>query len=92
MGENPQAIYNTGCPSIDIIKEKNEVDIESLSLRLKQLDHNNDLDHKNGFIVMLLHSETENHTESHQRANKILNKISGLNKQLIIFWPNRYRN
>ena len=34
MGENPQAIYNTGCPSIDIIKEKNEVDIESLSLRL----------------------------------------------------------
>ena len=88
MGENPKAIFNTGCPSIDIIKEKNEVDIESLSLRLKQLDHNNDLDHKNGFIIMLLHTETENHTESHQRANKILNRISGLNKQLIIFWPN----
>lgn len=88
MGENPKVIFNTGCPSIDIIKEKNEVDIESLSLRLKQLDHNNDLDHKNGFIVILLHSETENHTESHQRANKILNKISDLNKQLIIFWPN----
>lgn len=88
MGENPNTIFNTGCPSIDIIKEKNEIDIESLSSKLKKLEHNNDLDHKNGFIVFLLHSETENHTESFLRAKKTLDKISSLNKQLIIFWPN----
>lgn len=88
MGENPNTIFNTGCPSLDIIKEKNEINIESLSSKLNQLDHKNDLDHKNGFIVFLLHSETENHTESFARTKKILNKISSLNKQLIIFWPN----
>lgn len=88
MGENPESIFNTGCPSIDIINDINSVTELNLYKKLKESEEKNELDIGNGFIVVLLHSETESHDESFSRAEKLLNKLSELNKQLVIFWPN----
>ena len=88
MGENPDSIFNTGCPSIDIINDINNVTELNLYKKLKESEEKNELDIGNGFIVVLLHSETESHDESFSRAEKLLHKLSELNKQLVIFWPN----
>ncbi|MDA7812019.1 UDP-N-acetylglucosamine 2-epimerase [Gammaproteobacteria bacterium] len=88
MGENPDSIFNTGCPSIDIINDINNVTELNLYKKLKESEEKNELDIGNGFIVVLLHSETESHNESFSRAEKLLHKLSELNKQLVIFWPN----
>jgi UDP-hydrolysing UDP-N-acetyl-D-glucosamine 2-epimerase len=88
MGENPNAVFNTGCPSIDIIKEKEEVSLDELKSRLKCAQGSNVLDTDNGYVVMQLHSETENYDSSFERAQSLLNKLMQLNKQLVVFWPN----
>jgi UDP-hydrolysing UDP-N-acetyl-D-glucosamine 2-epimerase len=88
MGENPDSVFNTGCPSIDIINDKKNVTELNLYNKLKESEEKNELDISNGFIVVLLHSETESHDESFSRAEQLLDKLSELNKQLVIFWPN----
>lgn len=88
MGENPEFIFNTGCPSLDIIEEKNRLSIQDLKTRLKDIQENNVLDTDNGYVVMQLHSETENYDASFKRTQMLLKKLSELNKQIVIFWPN----
>ena len=88
MGENPEFVFNTGCPSIDIIEEKNRLSIEDLKKRLQGIQENNVLDTDNGYVVMQLHSETENYDASFERTQMLLQKLSELNRQIVIFWPN----
>lgn len=88
MGENPGTVFNTGCPSIDIIEEKNRITLDDLKERLRSVLKSNELDIDNGYVVMQLHSETENYDASFTRTQMLLEKLLKLKKQLVIFWPN----
>jgi len=88
MGEHPASIHVTGCPSIDIARESLEVPIGDA---IKQLDHISAGDHfelNGGYIVILLHPETDTHQQSFEQMTMLLDAVCDLNMAAVLFWPN----
>lgn len=92
MGENPELIYLTGCPRIDLVKEtlkmpqteKNEI----LNNILRHRGVGKNLDYKKPFIVLALHPVTSEWQESQEQLKVCLEAINLLEIQTIIIWPN----
>ena len=88
LGEDPEMIFNTGCPSIDIAQEVSK--IEKLSFNpyekyggvgsLPNLD--------NGYIVVMQHPVTNEYQDSRKHIESTLRAIQQINKPTLWFWPN----
>lgn len=86
MGENPDTIHLTGCPSIDVIA--------GLELSL----HNDifktykgvgpDLDPNKPYIVVLQHPVTTEYGQGLQQINETLEAIKAVGMQTAWLWPN----
>lgn len=88
LGENPDMVFNTGCPSIDIAANV-----------LKNPDFNfNPLEKYGGvgagidiskeYLVVLQHPVTNEYEQSRQHIMETLNAINELAIQTFWFWPN----
>ena len=88
MGEHPASIHVTGCPSIDIARESLEIPIAQVT---QQLDHIAAGDHfelDGGYVVILLHPETDTHERSFEQMTMLLDAVHDLNMAAVLFWPN----
>ena len=88
MGENPEVVFNTGCPSIDIAKHV---------LSQPQLDFNpvekyggvgEIEDWKSGYVVVMQHPVTNEYSQAKEDVLKTLNAIKELDVPTFWFWPN----
>lgn len=88
LGENPEMVFNTGCPSIDIAQEV---------LKNKNLNFNPyekyggvgskpDLD--KGYIVVMQHPVTNEYQDSRKHIEATLRAIQKINVPTLWFWPN----
>jgi len=88
MGENPDSVVVTGCPSIDlalpVIKEA------SLSFspfeRYGGVGPQSDL--SNGYVIVMQHPVTTEHTVARAQVLETLEAISELDLPCLWFWPN----
>ena len=87
MGENPQAVVCTGCPSIDIARESMAIDRAAVAAALEQVAAG-DRNLHDEYIVVLTHPETDFHEESFEHMAMVLDVVERTGKQAIVFWPN----
>ena len=84
MGENPEYVFNTGCPSIDLISNKS-LGLENFSNQSKGLGNLN-LDEK--YILVLQHPVTSEYGDGSKQIKETINAIHELKIQTIWLWPN----
>lgn len=88
MGEEPSRVHVTGCPSIDLAAEI----MTSPALDFNPLERyggvGNSIDLSNGYLVVLQHPVTTEHTESRKHVLETLHAVREIGLPTCWFWPN----
>ncbi|MGB8329373.1 MAG: UDP-N-acetylglucosamine 2-epimerase [Polyangiales bacterium] len=88
MGEEPETVIVTGCPSIDIAAEvldKPELDFDPMQ---KYGGVGPTLDLSAGYLVVLQHSVTNEHELARQHVQETLHAVAESAIPALWFWPN----
>lgn len=88
MGENPENVFITGCPSIDIAKEVSEKPDLNFNPFEKYLGVGEIFDLSSNYIVVLQHPVTTEYDDSRSNIDKTLQAIKKINCPTLWFWPN----
>ncbi len=88
MGEKKETIFNTGCPSIDLINKLDKKIDNNFSKRTNGVG--DQINFKNKYIVVLFHPVTTEFTKNKEYINQILKALELLDNkiQVVILWPN----
>lgn len=88
MGEDPETVFNTGCPSIDIAK----MVLENPKLNFNPIEKYGGVgeigDWKNGYIVVMQHPVTNEYNKAKDDILKTLHAVKELDIPTFWFWPN----
>lgn len=88
LGEDPNMVYNTGCPSIDLAEKVTD----SKSLSFNPYEKYGGVGAKpnlqNGYLVVMQHPVTTEYKDSRRHIETTLKVIHKLNKPTLWFWPN----
>jgi UDP-hydrolysing UDP-N-acetyl-D-glucosamine 2-epimerase len=88
MGEAPETVFVTGCPSVDLAAEV---------LKHTQLDFNPFEKYggvgtaeslSDGYLVMMQHPVTTQFGDSRKQIDETLNALEATGMQVLLFWPN----
>lgn len=88
MGEEPETVIVTGCPSIDIaaqVLERPELDFDPMK---KYGGVGPQLDLSNDYMVVLQHSVTTEHELARSQVQETLHAVTDFGIPTIWFWPN----
>ncbi|WP_324721927.1 UDP-N-acetylglucosamine 2-epimerase [Salinimicrobium sp. HB62] len=88
LGEDPEKVINTGCPSIDLAKDiihDPQLDFDPIE---KYGGVGENLNWKNGYIVVMQHPVTTEYKESKKHITETLKAVKALNYPTFWFWPN----
>jgi UDP-hydrolysing UDP-N-acetyl-D-glucosamine 2-epimerase len=87
LGENPDFVFNTGCPSIDLASDikKNNLDFNPYD---KYEGVGDSPDFSNGYIVVMQHPVTNEYEKSRIQINETLSAIRDIDITTFWFWPN----
>jgi UDP-hydrolysing UDP-N-acetyl-D-glucosamine 2-epimerase len=88
LGEYPEFVFNTGCPSIDIAAEAAKSPELKFDPYLKYGGVGVKPDLKNGYIVVLQHPVTNEYSESRIHIEETLNAVKEFPLPVLWFWPN----
>jgi len=88
LGEDPNYVLNTGCPSIDIAKEVLDASDYKFNPIEKYGGVGADLDISNGYLVVMQHPETSRYKSAREDVLSTLKAIQELNMPTFWFWPN----
>ena len=88
LGENPDFVINTGCPSIDIAKEVNDKPELNFDPIKKYGGVGSEINWKNEYLVVMQHPVTTEYEEAKEDVLKTLKAIAELNIPTFWFWPN----
>jgi UDP-hydrolysing UDP-N-acetyl-D-glucosamine 2-epimerase len=88
MGETPETVFVTGCPSIDLaasILESPKLNFDPLK---KYGGVGNDLDLSDHYIVVMQHPVTTEYHEARRHVIETLYAVRDLGMPTLWFWPN----
>lgn len=89
MGELPESVYVTGCPSIDIASR---VFRNYEKIKFDPVDKYNGvgklLPNREKYIVVMQHPVTTEIMRAKQQTQCLLDTVEGMNVQVYWFWPN----
>jgi UDP-hydrolysing UDP-N-acetyl-D-glucosamine 2-epimerase len=89
MGEEPNSIHVTGCPSIDLAREvldgKGKYDVDPFEL-YGGLGEKVDLSH--GFLILMQHPVTTEHSLARAQIEETLYGVKDIGIPVLVFWPN----
>ncbi len=88
MGENPEMVINTGCPSIDLAKQVLENPDENFDPVSKYGGVGQVNDWKNGYLVVMQHPVTTEYENAKENVWETLKAIDELQMPTFWFWPN----
>ncbi len=88
LGENPTMVFNTGCPSIDIAKEVEQLNTLTFDPYEKYGGVGSKPDLSNGYIVVMQHPVTNEYQDSRKHIEATLRAIQKINLPTLWFWPN----
>lgn len=88
LGEEPDQVYNTGCPSIDLAAEVLENSAFDFDPIEKYGGVGRSLDYTSDYLVVMQHPVTTEYTESRLHVNQTLEAIKELDIPTFWFWPN----
>lgn len=89
LGENPDFVFNTGCPSIDLAKQVKE---NSTTLPFDPYEKYGGVgakpDLSQGYLVVMQHPVTNEYQDSRKHIEATLQAVYALNRPTLWFWPN----
>jgi UDP-hydrolysing UDP-N-acetyl-D-glucosamine 2-epimerase len=88
LGENPDAVFNTGCPSIDIAHEVRKHKKLMFNPYRKYGGVGSEPDLANGYIVVMQHPVTTEYADSRKHIEATLRAVEKLGRPTLWFWPN----
>lgn len=88
LGENPEFVFNTGCPSIDIASEVAKVEGLNFNPYQKYGGVGAEPDLSKGYLVVMQHPVTTEYQDSRKHIEETLHAINQLNIPTLWFWPN----
>lgn len=88
MGENPDSVYVTGCPSIDIAKQIDSNSPLDFNPFEKYGGVGNTFDTSEDYLIVMQHPITTEHYLSNNQTLETLEAITKLNMPTFWFWPN----
>jgi len=86
MGEDPEKVFLTGCPAIDIVADLDLTPPDDLLTRYKGVGP--DLDIHKPYLVVLQHPVTTEYGSGFDQINETLEAIKSIRMQTIWLWPN----
>jgi len=89
MGENPNRVYVTGCPSIDIAESvrKNYEKLKFDPIK-KYNGVGRLLPNREKYVVVMLHPVTTSIGKTREQTGSVLEAVETINRQVYWFWPN----
>lgn len=92
LGEHPEFVFNTGCPSIDLAAEVlQDFNVEK-GLNFDPYEKYGGVgarpDYKNGYIVVMQHPVTTEYKKSRKHIEETLYAVKDLHLPIFWFWPN----
>jgi UDP-hydrolysing UDP-N-acetyl-D-glucosamine 2-epimerase len=88
MGEDPQWVYNVGCPSIDLVAQVDEGTPEQALDGLSAEGVGTTLDPAQPYVLMMQHPVTTEYGHSFDQINRTLEAVAQQGMQALVFWPN----
>ena len=88
LGENEEAIFVTGCPSIDIAAEIITQGTENFNIYDKYTGSGNSLDLSDGYIIAMQHPVTTETKDSGCQVLETLHAANNVGLPILWFWPN----
>lgn len=88
LGEDPEYVFNTGCPSIDLAAETLKSPALSFNPYEKYGGVGETPSLENGYVVVMQHPVTTEYEESRQQVMKTLDAAMEFDKPVLWFWPN----
>ena len=88
LGENPDFVFNTGCPSIDIASEVAKIKALHFNPYQKYGGVGAEPDLSQGYLVVMQHPVTTEYKDSRKHIEETLLAISKINVPTLWFWPN----
>ncbi|MFO1485933.1 MAG: UDP-N-acetylglucosamine 2-epimerase [Verrucomicrobiaceae bacterium] len=88
MGEPPDCVFKTGCPSIDIAADVLKDPDLSVDIFTKYGGVGHILDLASGFIVLMQHPVTNESTAARKQMEATLEAVRRLDLPVLCFWPN----
>jgi UDP-hydrolysing UDP-N-acetyl-D-glucosamine 2-epimerase len=86
MGEDPETVFNVGCPSIDLVAQTD------LGLPRDILSHfggvGSRIDAEKPFLLMMQHPVTTEYGQGLDQINETLEAVTSIGMQALVFWPN----
>jgi UDP-hydrolysing UDP-N-acetyl-D-glucosamine 2-epimerase len=86
MGEDPESVFNVGCPSIDLAARTD------LGLPRDVLEHfggaGSPIDPDRPFVLMMQHPVTTEYGHGLDQINETLEAVAAVGMQALVFWPN----
>jgi len=87
MGEKPETVFNTGCPTVDMLNA-----LESKQLALEHLQSKNpvyaELQEKDYFVV-IFHPVTTEIDHCDEAMETVLEAVESFGKHIVLIYPNR---
>jgi UDP-hydrolysing UDP-N-acetyl-D-glucosamine 2-epimerase len=88
MGEHPNRVFKTGCPSIDIARQVIENPRPGYNPLRNYGGVGPELNLSNGFLVVMQHPVTTEVDEAREHVSETIEAIKFLARPTIWFWPN----
>lgn len=88
LGENPECVYNSGCPSIDLadeVAQSPQLDFEPYK---KYGGVGKEQDLTKGYYVVMQHPVTTEPEDARLHIEKTLEAMRQVDKPVLWFWPN----
>ncbi|MEP7164110.1 MAG: UDP-N-acetylglucosamine 2-epimerase [Ferruginibacter sp.] len=88
LGEDPEFVFNTGCPSIDIAAIINKDPGLNFDPYKKYGGVGTNPDLSNGYIVVMQHPVTTEYADSRKHIDETLYAVNDMEIPVLWFWPN----
>ncbi|GLK57351.1 UDP-hydrolyzing UDP-N-acetyl-D-glucosamine 2-epimerase [Methylopila capsulata] len=89
LGERPERIFLTGCPSIDLARQALEADPADISAIVgRYAGVGPGIDVTQPYVVVMQHPVTTEHDQSRAQAEALIDAVEAADKPTLWFWPN----
>lgn len=89
MGEDPEWVHNTGCPSIDLVAQTDLGATRADALEgLNLTGVGTPVDPDRPYVLMMQHPVTTEYGHSFDQINQTLEAVAAQGMQALVFWPN----
>lgn len=87
MGEKPDKVFNTGCPTIDMLNKINSTNLSLDKIRKKNKAYQNL--QENSYFLIIFHPVTTEINTCREAMETVLDAVESFGKDIVLIYPNR---